>query len=716
MYLEYFGFQEEPFNITPNSKFLFLSERHREALAALLYGIDQRKGFIALTGEIGCGKTTICRSMLGKLDRQKTRLALVLNPEYNDLELLQTINAEYGLESLSASKRQLLDALNRFLLNEYKHDRNVVLLIDEAQRLSPDALEQVRLLSNLETETAKLIQIALVGQPELADILNLPELEQLNQRITVRYHIEPLTFDEVTDYVSHRIAIAEPSNFPVRFTKKALRRVYEYSSGVPRRINVVCDRALLVTFVREQQEVGEDNVEKAIEELGGMPRQRRKPSPALPANTPPPDQESAAVAPAGASGNSSLLFAVTFVLLIGAIAFGLSRRGSDAGSADFAPESRATPAGSRPVPDEVASIPDKVIAAEQRPVPASPIPTPPPSPAPTSTPEPTPRPTPEPTATATPEPSESPAPTATETPAATPTAEPSATPAPSPTPMPTLEASPVPSPATAEDQEAAVPPKETGMPAAPPEWSAPSTPLPAPAGPISSLMAQPAHTSVPATVPPWRYDDHGIMRVDKAEMTYPASLLTWLEAKKRDRLPESELQVLRSMSREQIAALQLTAGRAPLYLREARLPASFALLAPEELPVLVQFDDSAPGFGPWALLVSLDGKQATLHDTRSGVLQLSVDVVLDHLAAIVVPFFDPEGITGLRPGASGPSVRALQARLRDAGFYMVEPSAQFDPFTEAALGKFRDQTKTPGSSEVDAVIARRLLAVKVLAP
>ena len=280
MYLEYFGFQEEPFNITPNSKFLFLSQRHREALAALLYGIEQRKGFIALTGHIGCGKTTICRAMLGKLDRSKTRLALVLNPEFNDVELLQTINGEFGLDAKSTSKRELLDTLNRFLLNEYKNDRNVVLLIDEAQRLPPDALEQVRLISNLETETAKLIQIALVGQPELADLLDLPELEQLNQRITVRYHIEPLSLDEVAEYVNHRIAIARRLNINnpvelVRFTKKALRKVYEYSGGVPRRVNVVSDRSLLVTFVREQKEVSEENVEKAIEELGGMPKRRR---------------------------------------------------------------------------------------------------------------------------------------------------------------------------------------------------------------------------------------------------------------------------------------------------------------------------------------------------------------------------------------------------------------------------------------------------------
>ncbi|HMZ51778.1 MAG TPA: AAA family ATPase, partial [Candidatus Sumerlaeota bacterium] len=285
MYLEYFGFQEEPFNITPNSKFLFLSQRHREALAALLYGIEQRKGFIALTGHIGCGKTTICRAMLGKLDRSKTRLALVLNPEFNDVELLQTINGEFGLDAKSTSKRELLDTLNRFLLNEYKNDRNVVLLIDEAQRLPPDALEQVRLISNLETETAKLIQIALVGQPELADLLDLPELEQLNQRITVRYHIEPLSLDEVAEYVNHRIAIARRLNINnpvelVRFTKKALRKVYEYSGGVPRRVNVVSDRSLLVTFVREQKEVSEENVEKAIEELGGMPKRRRKSAPA----------------------------------------------------------------------------------------------------------------------------------------------------------------------------------------------------------------------------------------------------------------------------------------------------------------------------------------------------------------------------------------------------------------------------------------------------
>ena len=187
MYLQFYGFKEAPFNLTPDSKFLFLSHRHQEALAALLFGVQERKGFICLTGEIGCGKTTLCRAMISQLDPEKVKTGVVLNSYLSDVELLKTINEGYGLSGESDSKKSLIDILNAYLIEQFSQGNNVVLIVDESQNLRPETLEQIRMISNLETETAKLIQIIMVGQPELRRTLALPELEQLNQRITVRW-------------------------------------------------------------------------------------------------------------------------------------------------------------------------------------------------------------------------------------------------------------------------------------------------------------------------------------------------------------------------------------------------------------------------------------------------------------------------------------------------------------------------------------------------
>jgi general secretion pathway protein A len=648
MYLEYFGFSEEPFNITPNSRFLFLSRRHREALAALTYGIEQRKGFIALTGEIGCGKTTICRAMLGQLDREKHRLGIVLNPELSDVELLQTINGEFGIPSTSASKRELLGELNRFLLEEYRHDRNVVLLIDEAQRLSPQALEQVRLISNLETETAKLIQIALVGQPELADILDLPELEQLNQRITVRFHISPLTFEELGEYITHRLEIAGATK-PIRFHKKALRRIFDYSIGVPRRVNVLCDRSLLVAFVREQMEISEEIVDKAIEELGGMPRRQgaktsranreteSSPEIVVPNAEPEPRRAGMSVWP--------VAFALFAGLVIIAIVLAI-QPGSTAPNVVAAPVVR-TPA-------------------------VVPTPTSTPLPSPTMTPEPTPSPT------AVPSPSPSPAPS--------PTPEP--TPSPSPSPSPSPEPTPSPSPA----------PSPTPAP----------TPAPSPA---PTAAPTPAPTPVPLKVPvtPWTYDESGVLRVDEAGVSYHAALITWLAAKSDSRFPEDQLAILRGMSPEQLAERRLATGRAPLFLREARLAASLTVLRPRMLPALIQCDDDSPGFGPWSVVQSIEGGNVTLLDPRGGKQVLPVKLVNSHLTSVMVPFFDPDGLVGLKPLAQGPAVTALQQRLAQAGLYAIAPTGEFDALTELAVTTFRTRSGFTAGTEVDTATALRLL-------
>lgn len=268
MYNLFYGLEEQPFNLTPDSKYLFLSHRHQEALAALLFGVQERKGFIALSGEIGSGKTTLTRALLAQLDPKTVKTAVILNSYLNDLELLKTINEEFGLSSASDSKKALLDQLNRFLIEEHQLKNNVVLILDESQNLRPETLEQIRMISNLETETDKLIQIILVGQPELRRTLALPELEQLNQRITVRYHVTPLEEAEIGDYIKHRLAVAK-AKVNVAFTPQALRLIYHYSKGIPRRINVICDRALLVGYVLGRYDVDGDTIQQAVEEVRG---------------------------------------------------------------------------------------------------------------------------------------------------------------------------------------------------------------------------------------------------------------------------------------------------------------------------------------------------------------------------------------------------------------------------------------------------------------
>ena len=268
MYLKFFGLAEYPFNLTPDSRFLFFSERHREALASVLYGVDQQKGFIVLTGAIGAGKTTVCRALLSELDKEGVRTAIILHSFLNELELLQAINDEFGLPADLSSKKALIDHLNRFLIAQRLNNINVVLLIDEAQNLSRDALEQLRMLSNLETETEKLIQIVLVGQPELNDILQQPDLEQFNQRVTVRYHLTPMSQKEMTLYIEHRLRVAQ-AHIDIEFTDEALDLIFNFSHGVPRKINLVCDRALLAGYVEGVYCIDEHLARLAIGEVVG---------------------------------------------------------------------------------------------------------------------------------------------------------------------------------------------------------------------------------------------------------------------------------------------------------------------------------------------------------------------------------------------------------------------------------------------------------------
>ncbi|HVN71613.1 MAG TPA: AAA family ATPase, partial [Desulfomonilia bacterium] len=274
MFEQFFGLSENPFNVTPDPKFLFLSEAHEEALSYLRYGIDQRKGFIMITGEVGAGKTTICRALLGSLPKT-VRTALVLNPALSDIELLQTINQDFGINASLTSKKALLDELYEFLINAFISGENAVLIIDECQNLTPDVLEQIRMLSNLETEKEKLLQIVLVGQPELVTLLKSQAMKQIDDRIVLRYHIWPLSLWDTKSYISHRLIISG-SHGDITFSALAHRLIYRYSDGIPRRINAVAERSLLIAYLRSTKRVTARIVAGAIRELEGNYTRRRK--------------------------------------------------------------------------------------------------------------------------------------------------------------------------------------------------------------------------------------------------------------------------------------------------------------------------------------------------------------------------------------------------------------------------------------------------------
>jgi general secretion pathway protein A len=276
MYNKFFGLAEAPFNITPDSRFLFLSQRHKEALSAMLYGIRERKGFILLTGEIGSGKTTICRALVNELRQDNVKLSLILNPGLSELELLKAINDEFQIPSFYDTKKGLVDALNQFLIRENQQGSNVVLIIDEAQNLDPSLLEQIRLLSNLETENDKLIQILLIGQPELNETMRLAQLEQLNQRISVRFHITPLSESEMYSYIKHRLFVAR-AKVDIEFTDGALKLAYASTRGIPRKINVLMDRALLACYVEGSYTVDEKIMLRAVQEVAGDEPRLQKP-------------------------------------------------------------------------------------------------------------------------------------------------------------------------------------------------------------------------------------------------------------------------------------------------------------------------------------------------------------------------------------------------------------------------------------------------------
>lgn len=270
MYAAHFGLKREPFSIAPDPRYLFMSEHHREALAHLLYGVRGGGGFVLLTGEIGAGKTTVCRCFLEQVPKQ-CNVAYIFNPKLTAIELLKSVCDEFHIPvgrtgTSGATVKDFLDPLNDFLLRAHGAGQNNVLIIDEAQNLSPDVLEQLRLLTNLETNERKLLQIILIGQPELRDMLARNDLEQLAQRVTARFHLEPLNENETAHYIKHRLSVAGMSGL-IPFDREARKRIHEITRGIPRRINLLCDRALLGAYANGRDRVDKSIVDRAAREV-----------------------------------------------------------------------------------------------------------------------------------------------------------------------------------------------------------------------------------------------------------------------------------------------------------------------------------------------------------------------------------------------------------------------------------------------------------------
>ncbi|MBA2565517.1 MAG: AAA family ATPase [Gemmatimonadetes bacterium] len=300
MYTRTFGLREKPFTISPNPRFLFLSRHHLEALEHLRYGIQERMGFVVVTGEVGTGKTTLLRSLLESISSE-TDTAFVFNTRITAKQLLKQILTDLGLDAAGLEKDEMVEALNEFLLRQLGASRNTVVVIDEAQNLGAEVLEELRLLSNLETSQAKLLQIVLVGQPELNALLNLPKLRQLRQRITVMYHLQPLSLEETGEYIRHRLRVAGSERD--LFTPEAVQGIHYYARGFPRLVNILCDRALLAAYADDKTQVDRplvDEVQREMEvpftETAGA---TSTPDPSAPPGLP--------VAAAGGNGTGPLL-------------------------------------------------------------------------------------------------------------------------------------------------------------------------------------------------------------------------------------------------------------------------------------------------------------------------------------------------------------------------------------------------------------------------
>ena len=274
MYEKFYNLKENPFEITPDPKFLYLSENHREALAHLIYAVRERKGFTVITGEVGTGKTTLIQTLLSRLDGH-TKTAYLFNPGLGTTDFLNYICEDFGIKAQRRTKGQCLAQLHEFLMACYARKENVVLIIDEAQKLDPNVLEEIRLLTNLETPKSKLLQVILMGQPELDEVLNRPQFRQLKQRVILRYRLTPLHKEETEEYIRRRLMLGGAVD-PDLFTPKALDQIREYSKGIPRLINIVCDNALLRGYASDQKIIGERIIRDVVNSLDGKNRKNRR--------------------------------------------------------------------------------------------------------------------------------------------------------------------------------------------------------------------------------------------------------------------------------------------------------------------------------------------------------------------------------------------------------------------------------------------------------
>jgi type II secretory pathway predicted ATPase ExeA len=273
MYLEYFGIKDFPFRLTPDVDFLYLSSAHARAKAYMEYSVWNREGFVVITGDVGCGKTTLIQKLLSELTEKDILLAKIFQTQLDDVEFLQAILVEFGLNPFSAKKVELMDMLNTFLIDSYQRGKHAILIVDEAQNLSMAALEELRMLSGLETQKEKILHIILVGQPQLNETLEAPEMEQLAQRVRLRFHLKPLTLTETGEYVQHRLRVAG-ANANI-FTPDTSKKIFEYTGGIPRLINTLCDTAMTCAYADTVASVTPEVIAAAVEELQWQPYAKR---------------------------------------------------------------------------------------------------------------------------------------------------------------------------------------------------------------------------------------------------------------------------------------------------------------------------------------------------------------------------------------------------------------------------------------------------------
>ena len=274
MYLEHFGLKEFPFRLTPDTEFLFMSSAHTRAKAYMDYTVWNREGFVVITGEIGCGKTTLLKKLLSELDDERILVAKVFQTQLDEVEFLQAVLVEFGLNPFNAKKVELIDMLNTFLVESYRNLQQIVLIVDDAHNLSMKALEELRMLSGLETQKEKILHVILVGQPQLNDMLEAPEMEQLLQRVRLRFHLRPMSQDETAGYIAHRLKVAGATRDDL-MTPECIPVIYKYTGGVPRLINTLCDTALTSAYADERSAVTLDVLKESLDELQWRPYERR---------------------------------------------------------------------------------------------------------------------------------------------------------------------------------------------------------------------------------------------------------------------------------------------------------------------------------------------------------------------------------------------------------------------------------------------------------